>query len=280
MRTGQATGVQIAFLLFAVLLLSVPLSRALIQVTGASSEWRPLIERMTQFVVGGLLIAAIPGLRRTAARELSRPIPRAMRLEVFIVGLAKIPLAFAMIGVIALWLWASEGPPGLDRFRSDPGLAYANSVSAQGLVRNLVLATVLAPLVEELVCRCFLYRALDRRHGWLVAMLGSSLVFGLLHPHFAAAFVSGIVFACLYRRTGSLWAPIAVHSVFNFMLWWPMLGQHLIPWSNPGDLRAWTLHLACLAFASIAIPAYLWMCRDRNVTASTSLLDADGAVQK
>jgi membrane protease YdiL (CAAX protease family) len=91
---------------------------------------------------------------------------------------------------------------------------------------------------------------------------------------------SGIVFACLYRRTGSLWASIGVHAFFNFMLWWPMLGQHLTPWSSPGDPQAWTFHLICLAFASIALPIYVWMCRDRHVAAPTKLLEPDGALQK
>jgi membrane protease YdiL (CAAX protease family) len=279
MRIGQATGVQIAFLLFAVLLLSVPLSRAVIQVAQTSPDWRPLVERMTQFVVGAVLIVAIPGLRRTAARELSRGIPTPMRLEVVAVGLAKVPLAFAMIGMIALWHWVSEGTAGLAAMGSEPDAAYAKSLSAQGLVRTLVLATVVAPLIEELVCRCFLYRALERQYGWFVAMLGSSAVFGLLHPHFAAAFTSGLVFACLYRRTGSLWAPIAVHSFFNFMLWWPILGQHLIPWP-PTDLGSWTFHLICIFFASIALPAYVWMCRDGHVQTPTLFLDPNGALQK
>ena len=233
---------------------SSSLSRAIIQAAGTPDDWRPMIERMTQFVVGLMLIVAIPGLRRSAAAELSRPIPKAMRLEVAIVGLSKVPLAFAMVAVNTLLIWASEGAAAVERIAPDREASYAKSVSAQGLVRTLVLATILAPLVEELVCRCFLYRALERQYGWFVAAFGSSLVFGLLHPHFAAAFASGIVFACLYRRTASLWAPIAVHAFFNLMLWWPMLGQHLIPWPSPGDPGAWTFHLVCMAFASVALP--------------------------
>ena len=168
----------------------------------------------------------------------------------------------------------------MERFGSGPDAAYARSMSPQGLVYTLVLGAVLAPLVEEIVCWAFLYRALERQHGWLMATLGSALVFGLLHPHFAAAFTSGIVFACVYRRTGSLWAPIAVHAFSNLMLWWPMLGQYMIPWPSAGELGSWTLHLACVAFAAIALPVYLWLCRDRHVTARTEFLPPDAAIPK
>jgi membrane protease YdiL (CAAX protease family) len=280
MRIGHATGLQIAFLLFAVLLLSVPVSQMVVRLGDVTPAWRPLVERGTQFLLGALLILAIPGLRRATAIELSHPIPKAARLEVAAVALAGTSLAFASFAVLGLWIWASEGVPGLvAAMSSDPHAAHARSVTPQGLVRGVLLACLLAPFVEELVCRGFLYRAFERQYGWFVAMLASSAVFGLFHPHFAAAFASGIVFVCVLRRTGSLWAPIVVHAFTNLMLWEPMLGQYVVPRANPDDLRTWAFHLFCLAFAAIALPVYVYMSRDR-VQAPTVLLEPHGALQK
>ena len=280
MRLGQATGWQIVFLLLTVLLLSVPLSRGIIRVAEIPAGWQPLVERGTQFVVGALLIVGIPALRRRAAVELSRTIPKAMRMEVVAVGLAKMSLAFASFAVLGLWIWASEGAPGLvERMVSDPDAAHAKSVTFHGFVRYVLFAAVLAPIVEELVFRAFLYRAFERQYGWIVALLASSAVFGLFHPHFGAAFASGLVFACLLRRTGSLWAPIAVHAFTNFMLWEPMLGQYVVPRVDPDRLETWAFHILCLAFAAVALPAYAWMSRDRGVP-PTIFLRPDGALQK
>jgi membrane protease YdiL (CAAX protease family) len=280
MRLGQATGLQIAFLLFAVLLLSVPMSQAVIRAADASAAWRPIVERGLQFVIGALLLLAIPGLRRAAALELSRPIPKAARLEVAAVGLAKTSLAFASFAMIGLWIWASEGVPGLlEQMASDTHAAHARSLTPQALVRSLLLAAVLAPIVEELVFRGFLYRAFERQYGWFVAMLASSAVFAAFHPHFAAAFSSGIVFVCLLRRTGSLWAPIAVHAFTNLMLWEPMLGQYVIPRARPDDLSSWTFHVICVAFVATALPLYVYMSRDRGA-APTVLLQPDASLQK
>jgi membrane protease YdiL (CAAX protease family) len=51
-----------------------------------------------------------------------------------------------------------------------------------------------------------------------VAGVCSALIFAAAHGSLAALlplFVFGCVLAFLYEKTGSLWAPIAVHALFN-----------------------------------------------------------------
>lgn len=91
------------------------------------------------------------------------------------------------------------------------------------------IAILAAPLTEELVFRGCLYGVVRQRLGRAAAILGTSVVFALIHAHAAtipALFVLAVALALLYEATGSLWAPILAHSAFNALnvfgsLYWP-----------------------------------------------------------
>jgi len=81
-----------------------------------------------------------------------------------------------------------------------------------------VLAVVIAPFVEELMFRGFLFNTILRYTPvWAAATL-SGIVFGLSHGSLTA-FVplagSGIVLAYVYYVTGSLPASMLTHALFN-----------------------------------------------------------------
>lgn len=83
-----------------------------------------------------------------------------------------------------------------------------------------VQAALLAPLQEELLYRGLLLPAFARVVGPLAAVLGSSLVFGAMHPGFLFLLpmaVLGSLFAGLYAtsRHRSLVASITAHALFN-----------------------------------------------------------------
>lgn len=139
----------------------------------------------------------------------------------------------------------------------------AQALSGPGLLTSILIGVIVAPLLEEILFRGFLYRAWERRWGWVPAMVLTSTLFGLYHPVFWAAFTSSIVFVCLFRRTGSLWASIIVHSFFNLMLWYPLAGRFVFPDSERaiGDINTWGLQLACLLFVAVALPLYVWISR-------------------
>lgn len=82
----------------------------------------------------------------------------------------------------------------------------------------LLVAGILGPIVEELIFRGLALGWLQRLMPFWLAALISSVLFGLAHvqgPHIVLAAALGLVFAFLYRRAGSLWAPIAGHIVNN-----------------------------------------------------------------
>ncbi|HEV7272424.1 CPBP family intramembrane glutamic endopeptidase [Pseudoxanthomonas sp.] len=92
-----------------------------------------------------------------------------------------------------------------------------------------LFAVVLAPLYEELLFRRVLFGRLWRA-GWpVLGLVLSSVVFALVHelpglngkPADSTLFLilvyagMGAIFAWVYRRTGTLWAPIAAHILNN-----------------------------------------------------------------
>ena len=79
-------------------------------------------------------------------------------------------------------------------------------------------AVLAAPLCEEIVFRGYFYPVLKRFTGTWPAAITSSLVFACAHGNLTAAlplFLFGALLVLLYEKTGSLWAPIAVHFCFN-----------------------------------------------------------------
>jgi membrane protease YdiL (CAAX protease family) len=78
---------------------------------------------------------------------------------------------------------------------------------------------VFAPLFEEVIFRGRLYGSLRARLSWPAAAVASALIFGLAHGYgpagFASVLVSGLLWAWIYERTGSLLPCIAAHVINN-----------------------------------------------------------------
>jgi len=93
-----------------------------------------------------------------------------------------------------------------------------------GLIAAGFMVVVVAPFAEEFFFRGFFYRALRSRYSVLVAAVIDGLLFGIIHFDFSGAdallivpplALLGFAFCLLYERTGTLFAPIALHSLNN-----------------------------------------------------------------
>lgn len=84
-------------------------------------------------------------------------------------------------------------------------------------ITGLLLMVVLAPVVEEIIFRGFVYRMLREQWGVWVSVAVSSVFFSLLHHGLIVSpqLVGGIIFALAYEWTKSLWVPIALHMGAN-----------------------------------------------------------------
>jgi membrane protease YdiL (CAAX protease family) len=99
-----------------------------------------------------------------------------------------------------------------------PGLDDALAGVGEG---NLLLAllglVVLPPLVEEVVFRGVLLERFTIKWRIGVAIIVSSVAFGILHADPVGAGVFGVVTCLLYLRTGSLWPGILIHFANNLL---------------------------------------------------------------
>ena len=81
-----------------------------------------------------------------------------------------------------------------------------------------ISAVIVAPLVEEIFFRGFIYQALRRTMAILPAALLTSLVFGIAHIDPAIIIpiaLVGMILLGIYRWTGNLWSSIITHAGYN-----------------------------------------------------------------
>lgn len=90
------------------------------------------------------------------------------------------------------------------------------------LVQFLLIA-ILASISEEMFFRGLLFGGLRRRMPMLPAALLSGLLFGAMHAPTGPSAVLPLVFfgfmlAVVYEKTGSIWPPIALHTLNNSLV--------------------------------------------------------------
>ncbi|MCX7869056.1 MAG: CPBP family intramembrane metalloprotease [Terrimicrobiaceae bacterium] len=124
---------------------------------------------------------------------------------------ASLPIIYVAqwTGSLAL---GQENPPQplLDYWMNEAGLA--------GRVLVVVMAVVVAPVAEEILFRGYLFRVAEHFAGRWPAIATVSLLFAAVHVHLPALgglFLLAAALNILYCVTGSLWAPIAAHAMFN-----------------------------------------------------------------
>ncbi len=100
----------------------------------------------------------------------------------------------------------------------DPDMIWGRPLTV-GL--NLMVAVVVAPLIEEILFRGLFFVALRRKFGWFLSAVFSSAVFASVHGYgllgWADTFWSGMVWAWLYERTRSLLPCYLTHSTYNLL---------------------------------------------------------------
>ena len=82
----------------------------------------------------------------------------------------------------------------------------------------ILAVVILAPIAEEIFFRGVVFNALLREGGRRWAYIGSSALFAVIHVSLVALvpiLLLGLALAWIYRRTGNLLAPIAMHATVN-----------------------------------------------------------------
>jgi membrane protease YdiL (CAAX protease family) len=82
----------------------------------------------------------------------------------------------------------------------------------------LIAGVIVAPVVEEIFFRGFVFSGLRNRYSWRTAAVISSLFFALVHLQPAALipiFILGYIFSYLYYRSNSIMPAILMHISTN-----------------------------------------------------------------
>lgn len=146
-------------------------------------------------------------------------------------GLAFKPvdIAWAMAGFAAFWAFnaaatviftlVADGEPP-----TNTDLVDSATTSTAALIALFIAVGLVTPVVEELVFRGFVLRAIGKRYGAPIAIAGSSIPFGMMHFQggwgglwiIGLLSVYGAILALLtVRNDGRLGAAIICHAINN-----------------------------------------------------------------
>lgn len=102
-------------------------------------------------------------------------------------------------------------------FADNAAAGVLDILSGLPMPAALLVIAVVPAVFEEFFCRGMLYHTYRRRGIWTGAFI-SALMFGLLHMNlnqFCYAFFMGIMFVLLIEATGSIYASMLAHFLYN-----------------------------------------------------------------
>jgi membrane protease YdiL (CAAX protease family) len=159
----------------------------------------------------GAVLPLLPYAARRSLRELGLHLPSAADVRA------------GLFGAIAMYV-VCEGAALMQKLAlhiegTQEAVQLFGTTHDRVLIIGLViLAVFIAPVVEELIFRGFVFNAFLRYAPVTVAAISSGIIFGLAHFDRAAFFplaCGGIVLAAVYYRTGSLASSMLTHGTFN-----------------------------------------------------------------
>lgn len=110
--------------------------------------------------------------------------------------------------------------PGVTDSLSDPANNLTQDLSSWRWVIFGLFVGVIAPLVEEIFFRGFALRAIASRYGVTAGIVGSGVLFGIIHItplQTIALSALGLLLGWRATRTGRIGETVIAHSVFNLI---------------------------------------------------------------
>lgn len=146
--------------------------------------------------------------------RLGRPVPATFGFRSFAPSaVGWVVLAFVGYLALAALYTTIVNPPAEDL----PQQLGADESVLLAVVTGIFVVLV-APVVEELFFRGFLYQALRNSWGTVLGVIGSGAIFGGIHlepDKFVPLFALGVALAMLFQKTRSIWPSIMLHAINN-----------------------------------------------------------------
>lgn len=89
-----------------------------------------------------------------------------------------------------------------------------------GMILLVIVAVIIAPVIEEVFFRGFLQQAFTKRFGLNRGLLLASLIFAIAHFEFQVLipiFILSLLLGWMFIRSRSIWPGIIFHAVNNIM---------------------------------------------------------------
>ncbi len=111
--------------------------------------------------------------------------------------------------------------PLVEQLPQSPELEEAMEALVQIPIIALLYIVVIGPFFEEIIFRNIVFKGLKNKYNTTVAMIISSLLFGVFHfnfPQFVTATLLGLVCGTIYLITSSVRYTIIFHMFYNFFV--------------------------------------------------------------
>lgn len=182
-----------------------------------------------QFIIGSLISATTLStlfwylsFLRAHPRDIGLVKPKARDIGYVLMGAGIYIFSYiVLVSILAKLV------PGLNTEQAQD-LGFTSDTVGNELILVFISLVVLPPIVEEIVVRGFMFSGLRSKFTFWVSAVISSGLFGLAHLLGGEGgstiwiatidtFILGMVLAYLREKTGSLWAPIGLHALKNFI---------------------------------------------------------------
>jgi hypothetical protein len=133
-------------------------------------------------------------------------------------GLATFAIALPLLIAVGFFWTLLLNLVGLPAERQELIGLFAGAKSPLLLGSLVVLASIVAPITEELIFRAGLFRYARSRLPRWAALLLPAVLFGALHGNLASfpqLIALGVIFSLAYERTGNIAVPMLAHALFN-----------------------------------------------------------------
>jgi membrane protease YdiL (CAAX protease family) len=218
-----AVGALLAVFVPSIVYLGIALTLGAIRVAPGHPERIPPVHLIAAQIVAYVplaiyLLIALPKIAHRSLHDLGIRVPT----------LAE--LGYGALGTIAMFVVVSTASLAIEAVThfhdTEAAVALLKALNgAPEKIAFVVMAVVLAPLVEELAFRVFAFNAFESRTSVGIAAVLSGLVFGLVHAFGSPPSqlltvaiplaLGGIVLALVYARTRCYWSNVVTHALFN-----------------------------------------------------------------
>jgi hypothetical protein len=180
--------------------------------------------------------------------------------------LPALAITVGLLGLINIWFnvltWLGESNQLVDRLLQDyieVASAFSPSVGYFWLILGI---SILTPIAEELLFRGIIQGELRKAMPEWVAVVIQGVIFAVFHwqpVQISYVLLPGLLLGLVYAWTRSLWVPIAMHIVFNF------LGSVLPALIGEDEMLAQIVGVSELVFIVIGILCLIYLYRTNRI---------------